>query len=254
MRRSSRDCVAPMRADSHPSCRSSSATASGQVPAVASAPTDLPTPEPEPAGRSERVSTRWMWFGALPVIGFWVPFVAGYRARHRGWMLAGMGVIAFALFADIFSTVEESNRFGGMFLLLSWILNGAVSCALRRPCEQRMAAQAAYDDRIARAEHRATERRAMMALAAENPGRAAALGVGRADLPGTRHGYLVDVNHAPASAIASLPGVSQALATEIARVRDQLGGFDSVDDLGALMALHPRIVEAMRTRAVALPD
>jgi len=62
------------------------------------------------------------------------------------------------------------------------------------------------------------------------------------------------VNHAPASAIAGLPGVSQALATEIARVRDQLGGFDSVDDLGALMALHPRIVEAMRTRAVALPD
>ena len=37
-------------------------------------------------------------------------------------------------------------------------------------------------------------------------------------------------------------------------VRQQVGGFDSVEDLGALMALHPRVVEALRTRAVALPD
>jgi len=97
-----------------------------------------------------------------------------------------------------------------MFLAVAWILQGAVSFALRRPCERRMAARAAYDDRVARAEHVDDERRAMMALAAGNPGRAAALGVGRADLAGTRHGYLVDVNHAPASAIAGLPGVSHA--------------------------------------------
>jgi len=201
-----------------------------------------------------KVSTGWMWLGALPVIGFWVPFVAGYRARHRGWMLAGMGVIAFALFASIFSTVEESNRFGGMFLSLSWILNGAVSFALRHPYARRMALRDVYDDRIIKAELVDEERRELLSMAAVDPALAVRLGVGRPDLPNSRHGHLVDVNHASADAIADLPGVGYDLAVEIVSLRDELGCFSSIEDLGALMTLHPRVVDAMRTRAVALPD
>jgi DNA uptake protein ComE-like DNA-binding protein len=209
-----------------------------------------------PAPHPEDVSTRWMWLGvALPIgFGAWVPLVAGYRARHRVWIVVGIAIIAFALFAFVFSSIEDSNDFGGMFLIVSWMLHGAVSFALRRPYARRMALQSAYDDRIAEAEHVDEERRAMLELAAGDPAKAVGLGVGRPDLPGSRHGHLVDINHAPVDTIAALPGVSDDLAAEIVVLREELGGFDSVEDLGALMVLHPRIVEAMRTRAVALPD
>ena len=141
-----------------------------------------------------------------------------------------------------------------MLLIVSWIAHGAVSFALRRPYARRMAIQSGYDDRVAMAEHVDSERRAMLALASSDPAKAAGLGVGRPDLPGSRHGHLVDLNHAPAAVIAGLPGVSHDAAVEIVALRDELGGFDSVEDLGALMELHPRVVEAMRTRAVTLPD
>jgi DNA uptake protein ComE-like DNA-binding protein len=197
-----------------------------------------------------------MWLGvALPIgFGAWVPLVAGYRARQARWIAGGVALVTFAAFAFVFSTIEEENHFGGMFLIFSWILAGATSFALRRPYQRRMTVQSAYDDRIALAEHTDQERRAMLALATENPARAVSLGVGRPDVSGSRHGHLVDVNHAPPESIAALPGVSDDLAVEIVILREQLGGFDSVEDLGALMSLHPRVVEAMRIRAVALPD
>jgi DNA uptake protein ComE-like DNA-binding protein len=210
------------------------------------------SPEPHP----EDVSTRWMWLGVWLPIGFgaWVPLVAGYRARNRAWVVAGVALIAFAVFAMLVSSIEDDNRYGGMLLIISWIAHGAASFALRRPYARRMAVQSGYDDRVAMAEHVDAERRAMIALAASDPAKAVGLGVGRPDLPGSRHGHLVDINHAPADAIARLPGVSRDTAVEIAALRDELGGFDSIEDLGALMALHPRVVEAMRTRAVTLPD
>ena len=197
-----------------------------------------------------------MWCGvALPIgFGAWVPLVAGYRARHRPWILAGIGIVAFAIAAFVVSTAEDGATNGGMLLMIAWLLSGVVSFALRRPYQRRMALQSGYDDRIVLAEHVDGERRAMLALAAREPARAVGLGVGRPDLPGARHGHLVDVNHAPAEVIAGLPGVSDALAAEIVTLRDELGCFDSIEDVGALMSLHPRVVDAMRTRAVALPD
>ena len=217
----------------------------------ATAERDVP-PEPHP----DDVSTRWMWLGAALPLGFgaWVPLVAGYRARHRGWAAAGVALIVLEIVAMTVSSIEDSNRFGGQLLIIAWIASGAASFALRRPYARRMAVQSGYDDRVAMAEHVDAERRAMLALAISDPAKAAGLGVGRPDLPGSRHGHLVDINHAPAAELARLPGIGSDTAAEIAALRDELGGFDSVEDLGALMALHPRVVEAMRSRAVALPD
>ncbi len=216
------------------------------------------TPEdgPIPAPHADDVSTRWMWLGvALPIgFGSWVPLVAGYRARNPRWIAAGVSLVLFAIFAFVFATIEKENHYGGMFLMFSWVLHGATSFALRRPYQRRMAVQSAYDDRVAVAEHTDQERRAMLELATGDPVRAVSLGVGRPDVSGSRHGHLVDLNHAPAEVIARLPGVSDELAAEIVTLRDELGCFDSVEDVGALMSLHPRVVDAMRTRAVTLPD
>lgn len=169
-----------------------------------------------------------MWLGVFLPIGFgaWVPLAAGYRARHRPWILSGIGLLALAIFAFAYSTYEtnESTNVGGGLLMLAWMLSGAASFALRRPYARRMALRSGYDDRIALAEHVDAERREMIELAVADPRRAVGLGVGRPDLPGSRHGHLVDVNHAPAHVLTGLPGVS-----------DELGGRDRRAARGARM-------------------
>ncbi len=156
----------------------------------------------------------------MPIgLGAWVPLVAGYRARHPRWILTGVATLAFTIFAFAFSSAEESNDYGGGLLILAWVMAGATSFALRRPYARRKALQSNYDDQIALAEHIDGERRAMTALATRDPRKAVGLGVGRPDLPGSRRGHLVDVNHAPAHAIGGLPGVGKDQAVEIVALR-----------------------------------
>lgn len=201
------------------------------------------------------VPTRWMWLGVvLPIgLGCWVPVVAGVKAHHRAWIAWGTFVALFALLAFVVATIEgDEDDWGGALLIFSWLFSGATSFALMKPYQRRMTVRARYETQIAEAEHVDEERRAVIDLARKDPERAFALGVGRPDLPGSRHGYVVDVNHAPAGVVASLPGINNETAAEIVHLRGELNGFDSVDDLGSLLDLHPRVVAAMRRRAVAL--
>ncbi len=185
--------------------------------------------------------------------GCWVPFVAGLKAGKREWIAWGAFIILLTIVALFLVPSEaENDNLGGGLIVASWILSGATSFALMKPYRQRMAVRARYDAQTAEAEHIDDERRAVIELARKDPARARDLGVGRPDLPGTRHGYVVDVNHAPAGVVATLPGVRNELAAEIVRLRGELNGFESIDDLGSLLDLHPRVVAAMRTRAVAL--
>jgi DNA uptake protein ComE-like DNA-binding protein len=61
------------------------------------------------------------------------------------------------------------------------------------------------------------------------------------------------VNNAPAGALLELPGVDRALADRIVAVRDEVGGFSSVDDFGSVLDLDGHAVERLRDRAVFLP-
>ena len=78
------------------------------------------------------------------------------------------------------------------------------------------------------------------------------MGVGRGRR-GIDDGGLVDVNHAPQAVLAELPGVDRALAQRIARVRHEVDGFSSVEDLGTVLDLPADVVEDMRDRAIFLP-
>lgn len=185
--------------------------------------------------------------------GAWVPLVAGFKARKREWIAWGTFIVLFTIVGFAVSTVEgEETNYGGGLLIVSWILHGATSFALMKPYQRRMAVRARYETQVAEAEHVDEERRTVIDLARKDPARALALGVGRPDLPGSRHGYVIDVNHAPAGVLASLPGINNETAAEIVHLRGELNGFDSIDDLGSLLDLHPRVVAAMRGRAVAL--
>jgi hypothetical protein len=109
------------------------------------------------------------------------------------------------------------------------------------------------DPRLHAAEERLLRRRRALELARENPALAVEAGVGRPDVRGAFHGEVVDVNNASAPAIAGLPGVGRRLASRIVRVREEVGGFSSLEELGMLLDLPGDEVERLRGLVVFLP-
>lgn len=88
-------------------------------------------------------------------------------------------------------------------------------------------------------------------LAAHDPGLARELRIGRPDLPRQYNdGGLVDVNHASAEALTTLPGVTPELAGRIERARAQTGGFVSAEELSAVAGLPPAITGELAEFAV----
>jgi DNA uptake protein ComE-like DNA-binding protein len=64
---------------------------------------------------------------------------------------------------------------------------------------------------------------------------------------------VVDVNHAAVEDLADLPGIDAATARRIVAVRDGVGGFSSLEDLGMTMDLPGDVVERLRGHVVCLP-
>jgi hypothetical protein len=120
-------------------------------------------------------------------------------------------------------------------------------------CEHMAAFIHPDDPRLARARAHLAQREKARRLARENPQLALEAGVGRPDLPGSYHGDLIDLNHAPAEAIATLPGIDAELARRIVSVREQMGGFSSLEDLGNVLDLTGDQVEHLRDHVVCLP-
>jgi DNA uptake protein ComE-like DNA-binding protein len=106
---------------------------------------------------------------------------------------------------------------------------------------------------IAAARERRQQREASLAMARKEPELAQEVGLGRPDLPGACDGGVVDVNSVPVTVLATLPYVDEVMAEQIVVLREQLGGFQSIEDLGLVADLPARTVEALRTRAIFLP-
>jgi DNA uptake protein ComE-like DNA-binding protein len=104
-----------------------------------------------------------------------------------------------------------------------------------------------------RAERDALARAEAKRLIAADPGRAKELRIGRPDLGTTFDGGLVDVNHVPASVIATLPDMTGETARRLATIRDDLGGFSSLEDLDQVLDLPIGTVDRWRPVAVFLP-
>jgi Helix-hairpin-helix motif len=109
------------------------------------------------------------------------------------------------------------------------------------------------DPRLKRAHEHLAEREKAKRLAVEDPQLALEAGVGRPDLPGSYHGGLIDVNHAPLEVIATLPTFNTELAKRLVAVREQVDGFSSLEDLGSVLDLTGDQVERLRAHVVCLP-
>jgi DNA uptake protein ComE-like DNA-binding protein len=148
-------------------------------------------------------------------------------------------------------TTHGNSDGAGLVLIVGWVGAIATSFAIR-PAYQRVLSSE-FELAMTGAEDRIAERRRAAQLAREKPTLAREIGIGRPDLPNARAAGLVDINNAPANVLATLPGVDDALATQIVETRAEVRGFSTVDDLGATLDLDPDLVDSLRDQVVFLP-
>jgi DNA uptake protein ComE-like DNA-binding protein len=200
----------------------------------------------------------WLLLVVIP-FGFttWAAFVyIGIRARRPRW-LAWAAVYAALLVAYLAldTPAQHSNASSGVaaaLALLAWIGGGTHAFAVSDDAARRIQSRTdpALDAGRLRIERRAEGRR----LLATQPALAKEIGLGRPDISGADDYGLVDVNHASPAALATLPGITEQLASRIVDRRAQADGFSSVEDLGLVADLPPGIVEQIRDTAIFIPD
>jgi DNA uptake protein ComE-like DNA-binding protein len=139
----------------------------------------------------------------------------------------------------------------GALVIVGWAGAIAVSFSIRSAYDRLMSSPLLEASEEAR--QRLSERQHARSLARENPALAQEMGIGRPDQHGAADAGLVDVNNASVGALEALPGIDDQLATRIAEARAQVGGFSSVEDLGAALDLDGALVEGLREKVVFLP-
>ena len=194
----------------------------------------------------------WVWVSATPFgLGAWTPIVPGSLLKRRSWIAWGVLWSLATVAGWVLAIADDGGADGGGLIILGWAGAVATALAIRPSYQQRVVST--FERSVAAAEQRLQDRHEAQRLAEKRPKLALELGVGRPDRPGALDAGLVDVNNAPAAALATLPGVDDALAARIVAVREQVGGFDSLLDLGALAELDGDAVERLRDRVVCLP-
>lgn len=208
----------------------------------------------------------WPWVMPLVSCGLlsWLaPIGVANRlkdSRARSWAVGF--VIAFVASWVMSAGGDGSDTGYGMLLYFgTWF--GSVAYGVSVAPRVGRAAQAAsvppvpvWDPNAAAIEHvKALRRRRdeARALAQQDPQMARDLRIGRPDLPRQYDdGGLVDVNSAPPDAIAQVLGLDAAQSEQVVATREQLDGFEHVDDLVNLVGLDPDDVDRVRDRIIVL--
>lgn len=204
----------------------------------------------------DRITRSWwvvLTLAPLGLLAFGAFLYAGIRARNSRWIVAGV-LYAFAIYLGfILSTTDEDgvlSDIGITIVLLGWAASFVHAVAIRGAFLERM--ELVEGKRYDRAEDRALEREEARRLAREDPALAIEMGVGRPDRDGFAGG-LVDLNNAPASEIEELPGVTREVAERIVVMREEIGGFSSLEDLAHVLDLQVALVDRIRADVVVLP-
>jgi DNA uptake protein ComE-like DNA-binding protein len=199
--------------------------------------------------------SRWPWISVIPIgLGAWAPIYAGVRARRWSWTL--LGVLCCALVIGGFIKNGTSKHPGkddlaGALVIFGWLGAVAASFSIRPAYDRQMSSPLLKASEEAR--DRLSDRKRALELAQENPALAQEMGIGRPDEHGAADAGLVDVNNASVAALETLPGIDDQLATRIAEVRAQIGGFSSLEDFGSALDLDGDVVEGLRGKVVCLP-
>lgn len=188
---------------------------------------------------------------SLGVLAF-APFL--YAAIRRSSRLLGVWAAFYLavgaagiVLAGATSSNSVGNSVAGMLLICA-AGGGAVHvAAIRKPAPRSL-------DAVARVRLERERRRQARAVAVVDPQLAREAAIGRPDLPGHEDdGGLVDVNHVPASVLATLPGIDAALAQRITDERTEVGGFLSAAHVSITLDLPPEQLRDAEDRMLFLP-
>jgi len=188
-------------------------------------------------------------------IGIWAAFVyAGTRARRRSWKLFGLVYLGLIIAATGLVVPDRDPwlTLGGFAIIFAWV--GGFIHALTIRSAYLKIVESPEQTLLDAAEARVRVREDALQLVRVDPAHAKALGVGRPDIQLAFDGGLVDLDSAPAEVIARLPHADEGLAERIIVVRNRVGGFSSVQDLGLVLGLPAPVVDAWDGLVVCLPS
>lgn len=209
------------------------------------------------------------WYFLATVLSFgllaWLPFAhAARRLRRRSLVILALAygiasVVLFVLLTLTPTDTEPETSAGdavavaaGLLMPLT-IIAGCIQQALLR--REVFAAPVRSAEPALAAALAARERRtAARQIVANDPLLARDLHIGRPDLPHTYDdGGLVDINNAPAAAIAQACGISEQVAQTIVTARSASGGFLNVEDVFSMAEVPVGSWEIVRDRAFVSP-
>ncbi|MFC5744095.1 ComEA family DNA-binding protein [Actinomadura rugatobispora] len=202
-------------------------------------------PRPQPGPARKIVSYVWA-LSPIYTLGLATPLTMGIAAARlkSAWhWLALIPYFAFAWIMLATSDSAEGTAEDAVFVV-TWLLSSlAGTChalAVRRRVFEGSAPRNALERARMEAEHRRALRVHAAGIARDSPQMALEMRIGRPDLPRTYDdGGLVDINHAPASALMTIPGMTPEHAERIVALRHDLGGFSSAEEVAAMAELPP---------------
>ena len=214
--------------------------------------------EPQEVAQPDPLNLVW---ALVPLVSLgtlsWAPFLyATVRTGAQKFKIATGVYLSLSVVAGVLLAVAGHghgglNTFAGLLLILLAGAGCAHTLAIRNEYSRQLALF--EDPTLLAAEQREQRRARALRLVEQNPKRALQLGVGRPDVKGSFDGGLVDVNHANAKALATLPGVDADKAKQIVELRESADGFSSADDLDVVLDLEPGTLAQLRERVVFLP-
>jgi len=217
-----------------------------------------------PQRRARDTVLRIVWT-LIPLFtcGVATPFMLAYAAaRLRSRALAaatagyGAGLVIWITVAGHYPAIPFwADALAVTGWLATWLGGTVHAFALRRRLfgPRPNTGERANEEAVAKAMFRRMLREKARELAERDPSLARELRIGRPDLPREYDdGGVVDVNHAPASVIATLPGMTPHLAEEVVRVRERLGRFVSAEDVAVAVNLSPHVVPELAEYTVYL--
>ncbi|MDL4777612.1 ComEA family DNA-binding protein [Actinomadura xylanilytica] len=217
-----------------------------------------PPPMPPPPA-SEPQGILWAFVPFL-TLGFGTPFSFLYAAmRRNSWNLGmtalGYGVGTGAVLMLMGTGEPLTALLGSVMMMMLWIAGSAHSFAVRGSVFPRANPHSRHNAHaIEVARYRRMLRADARGLAAEDPGLAHELRIGRPDLPRAYDdGGLIDVNHAPPPVLATLPGLSPELVERVVSRRGEQGGFVSAEELSVDADLPPEVLPKLAEYAIFLP-
>lgn len=201
----------------------------------------------------------------------WVPTLHAWaKLRERELLsstvglavLSGLGFVLVSLDPSTDDPNAESTvagSIGTVLALVAMAVGTVQACRLRSRVFgpnggetglARLPSQAA----IAQVEYARSRRAEARAIVERDPSMARELRIGRPDVPARTYddGGLVDLNHVGPEVMVQLLELTPAQAEEIVRVRSEIHGFASIEELGAYTSLPPPVVEGLRERAIFL--